>query len=202
MFNYRSPLMLMVIVIVTWLSFNYDSFIYRKEQTSARDTGILPITKTPAKSLPKPSVRNNETHSPALAERISKNYKHISKDEAKYLIRLVYKETKTQRVNPVLVLGLIGAESSFKKNSLSPVGAVGYTQVLPRWHADKIKDRDIAHPSVNVQVGVKILSDCMKKRKNERGALACYNGATSHVDVEKYVRAVYSHMKNIERFNY
>lgn len=139
-------------------------------------------------------------HHHLLAVNIAKHYKHIHHQEAKTLVKYVYKEATSKSIDPLLVLGLIAAESSFKKKIVSPMGAVGYTQVMPRWHSDKIKNRDITHTHVNVQVGVKILSDCFKRKRSERAALACYNGASNPKDAERYVQAVYKHVTKMKRF--
>lgn len=203
MFNFRSPWFIVIAAVVLWIIVNYDQLVYQEPPTvqmvGSHDTGIRPIDKVAVQVVKTAVVDVNRVLSPALPSRISKRYKHINKVQAQALIAHVYKYSKKHRLDPVLVLGLIGAESSFNSASLSPSGAVGYTQVLPRWHADKIKDRDISNIAVNVQVGVRILSDCMHRRKNQRAALGCYNGATRKVDIDKYVNLVYAHVKNIER---
>lgn len=133
-----------------------------------------------------------------LSKNISKHYKGLGKKEAHQVVKLVYSNAKQQKLKPTLVLGLIAAESGFKSEALSHMGAVGYTQVIPRWHQDKIAGRDLSSPSTNIEVGVRILKDCFKKRGNQRGALACYNGATKPVDIDKYVSAVLKHVSLIE----
>ena len=136
-----------------------------------------------------------------LAKRISQRYKTLDKDEAAKVVKLVYKHSRTEKVNPKLVLGLIGAESSFRSGAKSSVGAVGYTQVWPKWHQDKIGGRNIHHPSTNIEVGVKVLKECLRRRGNEREALACYNGATRADQAARYIKKVYAHMASIEAMN-
>lgn len=190
-----------VAVILTILSLTYLGGSESTPPTTvgSRDTGILPVTDLTPKMV-KPSKEEIQRQTKqVLAIKLPKHYTHLDRKEAKKLLKLVYKEAGDKRIDPILVLGLIGAESSFNKDSVSPVGAKGYTQVMPEYHEDKIKGRDLHQAAVNVQVGVKILHDCMRTRKSERMALACYNGARARADIDRYVKAVYSHRNKIQR---
>lgn len=133
-----------------------------------------------------------------MAKNIARQYKSIDHEQARHVVKLVYIYSKQHNMRPALVLGLIGAESSFRSQAVSPVGAVGYTQVWPKWHQDKIAGRDILHTATNIEVGIKVLKECFKRRGNERGALACYNGASRAHDIDKYTTAVYRHMRKIQ----
>lgn len=89
-----------------------------------------------------------------------------------------------------LVIGLVAAESSFNPNAKSSVGAVGYAQVWPKWHQDKIAGRNIHDPKVNLEVGVRYLVECIGKRGNEFDGLACYNGSDSQESAIRYFTKV------------
>jgi len=81
-----------------------------------------------------------------------------------------------------LVLGVIKVESNFKQYAISNAGALGFMQVMPRWHYDKIakmEDKNIYSPHTNTALGTKILHDCLKKHKSVKMALQCYNGNQS-----------------------
>lgn len=167
--------------------------------TGSRDTGIRPILDLRPKVTKPTKEEIQKRTKQALTAKLPKHYGYLDKKEADKLVKLVYKEAGSRKIDPMLVLGLIAAESSFNKDSVSPVGAKGYTQVIPKYHEDKIRGRDLHQPDVNVQVGVRILHDCMQSRKSERMALACYNGARAKADIDRYVKAVYSHRKKIQR---
>ncbi len=89
-----------------------------------------------------------------------------------------------------LVIGLIAAESSFNNSSVSHVGAVGFAQVWPKWHQDKIAGRDILDPYVNVEVGVRYLKECIDKTGQLYEGLACYNGSNSKASADRYYNKV------------
>lgn len=132
-----------------------------------------------------------------VAKAVSRIYKNVKLSDAKKVVRLVYKHAKKQRIKPTLVVGLIASESGFRRTVVSSHGAVGYAQVMPKYHQDKIAGRDIFDPKVNIEVGVKILGDCLRKKKDINKALGCYNGATTSNGAMKYINQVRKNEKRI-----
>lgn len=105
---------------------------------------------------------------------------------ADYVVRTAYQEG----VDRDLLFALMAAESSFDPTALSHVGAVGYTQVWPKWHQDRINGRDIRDPKVNIQVGANYLRECLDRRGNLYEGLACYNGAKTQGEKDRYFNKV------------
>lgn len=157
---------------------------------------ITVLSYTPPPSQPKttnPKLQTNDTNKDhrKLARAIDKLYKHISYEEALKIVQIVYKEARQHSIKPTLVIGLIAAESSFNRKARSAHGAMGLTQVVPKWHRDKIKGRNLFDPSINIEVGLKVLSACLKKyNRNTNRALACYNGATEQSRQQAYINKV------------
>lgn len=108
----------------------------------------------------------------------------------KVLVDYVYKESNRRGVDYHLVMGLIAAESSFLPNQVSRVGAVGYTQVWPKWHKERIGGRNINDPYVNIQVGIDYLVECLDRRGDLYRALECYNGSDSKPSADRYYQRV------------
>ena len=54
-------------------------------------------------------------------------------DERLEFLTTLHWEASRDGVDPQLMLGLIQVESGFRKYAVSPVGARGYTQVMPFW---------------------------------------------------------------------
>lgn len=107
--------------------------------------------------------------------------KVYGRDFNKQLIEYVYQEASKNDLEGDLIIGLIAAESSFRPSVKSSVGAIGYAQVWPKWHQDKIKGRDILNPYVNIEVAAKFLRECFDKNDNRTyEALACYNGSSNN----------------------
>lgn len=127
-----------------------------------------------------------------LAKAIDRIYKKVSYSEALNIVKVTYIYARKHTIKPTLALGLIAAESGFNRRARSAHGAIGYTQVVPKWHQDKIKGRNLEDLHVNIQVGMNVLGDCFKKFKgNTNKALGCYNGATQQDKVNQYVNKVF-----------
>lgn len=134
-----------------------------------------------------------------LAEVISEEYPAISEQESHRLIDKILAYSAMYKVDPMLVVGIIAAESGFNKNARSATGAIGYMQVQPRWHKDKYRGKDLKSPDTNVEVGVMILKDCYERTnaRHSDAALACYNGATTPTQARAYAQAVNRHVARI-----
>jgi soluble lytic murein transglycosylase-like protein len=136
-----------------------------------------------------------------LAQYIAKTYPKIDEAESRHLIDKVLAYSAMYSVDPILVVGIIATESGFDREALSHTGAIGYMQVHPRWHKDKYKGRDIWATETNVETGILILKDCLKRHgvANYDAALACYNGATTEEQAQRYTQTVYRHVSQLHR---
>ena len=121
---------------------------------------------------------------------VPKVYGTISEEDMETLLTAVVVESEKNNLKPMVVLSVIATESSFRKDVVNSSNATGLMQIIPRWHQDKIKGRDLTDIEVNVEVGTAFLAECMSKRKTYKRGLACYNGAVSPEKVEDYYTKV------------
>lgn len=108
-------------------------------------------------------------------------------------------ESIAKHIQIELVLGLIATESAFEQFAVSSVGALGFMQVMPGVHRDKIPkldNKDVYDPVSNIKMGVTILSDCMHRTKTVTNALLCYNGSQTD-ETQKYAKKVLSVSKSV-----
>lgn len=114
----------------------------------------------------------------ATVRMISKETK--DKVAAKDIIRMVnavFKEATKHKLDPFLIFGMIKTESTFKPTISNRSGAKGLMQVIPRYHRDKIRGRNIMNIETNVEVGVQVYADCLDKHNgNMIKASRCYSG--------------------------
>lgn len=104
----------------------------------------------------------------------------ITPKQAARIVQASFAEARKQRIDPLLILSVISAESRFKTKARSGYGAQGLMQVVPRWHRDKFKGRATTDVAVNVEVGTQVLQDCLVKNDDVlRKALRCYSGGAS-----------------------
>jgi soluble lytic murein transglycosylase-like protein len=91
----------------------------------------------------------------------------------------IYAAAVEESVEPQVAFGLVRAESSFRTAAVSPVGAVGLTQLMPataRWLVPGTTRRDLMNTDTNLRIGFKYLRYLMEKYEgDEQLALTAYN---------------------------
>ena len=89
-------------------------------------------------------------------------------------------------ISPKIAFGLVRAESSFKTKAVSPVGAVGLTQLMPataRWLKPGTTRSDLMKPKTNLQLGFTYLKQLIDRYDgNEKLALTAFNRGPGTVD--------------------
>lgn len=88
-------------------------------------------------------------------------------------------EASRAGIDPQLMLGLIQVESGFRKYAVSPVGARGYTQVMPFWvRTIGTRDHNLFQLRTNLRYGALILRHYIDiERGDLYRALGRYNGS-------------------------
>lgn len=119
-----------------------------------------------------------------VATKIQEINKNLDSQTAMKIVETTKKYAKQFGLDPALLFGLMTIESRFDLHAISPVGAFGLMQVLPRWHNDKIiqAKHKLGNPEVfdietNIFLGSWILRDCKKQFSDINNALKCYNGS-------------------------
>jgi soluble lytic murein transglycosylase-like protein len=103
----------------------------------------------------------------------------VSIEKAWLIVKNAYKQSDIKGLDPQTILALIRLESNFQANARSNHGAHGYMQVIPHYHRDKIKGRDIYRTDVNIEVGSGIFQECLDKyHGNVQRATLCYSGGS------------------------
>lgn len=119
----------------------------------------------------------------------------MKEDMAVRIAKSVYLNADELMLNPNTLFGLIEAESTFKPNEMSPTGAIGLMQILPRWHlATVLKAKDLFGlesnlytPEVNIWVGARIKRQYLDKYNGKLDlALLQYNGSLHDPDKAYY----------------
>ncbi len=89
-------------------------------------------------------------------------------------------------IPPALAFGLVRAESSFRPKAVSPVGAIGLTQLMPstaQWLVPGIGERQLFDTRTNLRVGFTYLRKLLDQYDgDEQLALTAYNRGPGTVD--------------------
>ena len=127
--------------------------------------------------------------------------------KVKEYAKIILGAAKKRNVNPFIVASIIKIESSGRENVISK-GCVGLMQVKwsvhKKWvpssfsHIRTIKD--LKHPVNNIEVGVSILGDAIKRSPSLKETVRKYKGGYSSKylsDVKKYVEQMEKYAKNL-----
>lgn len=118
----------------------------------------------------------------------------IKQSDIARIVNIAFAEAKKQKVDPLLVISLIKTESRFRWWATNKSGARGLTQVIPRWHRDKINGRNIMNIQTNIEVGTTVLADCLDRNKGLiKKALRCYSGGA--VNYASKLKTTYTQLK-------
>jgi soluble lytic murein transglycosylase-like protein len=128
----------------------------------------------------------NPADEAAWLQEMSRRLAKRMPDESERLefLTTLHWEASRAGIDPQLLLGLIQVESGFRKYAVSPVGARGYTQVMPFW----IKligspDQDLFQLRTNLRYGAVILRHYIDiERGDLYRALGRYNGSLGQPD--------------------
>lgn len=89
---------------------------------------------------------------------------------------------KEMRIDPLLIVAIIGIESGFNPFAESSMGARGLMQIIPRFHRDKVPpgagDGSLLDPLVNIRVGVQVLEEAIRRSGSLVSGLQQYAGSS------------------------
>ena len=101
---------------------------------------------------------------------------------------LIERYSAENDLDPFLVMGLIQAESSFRADAISPVGAAGLMQIMPstaEWLAELMEisytEADLFNPAYNIRMGTFYLRRLINYFGYVDTALAAYNAGMGNV---------------------
>ncbi len=120
-----------------------------------------------------------------LSAMSAKLARHMPDEGARLrFLRTVSWESARAGLDPQLVLALIQVESGFRKYAVSPVGAIGYMQVMPFWlKAIGQPGQDLFQLRTNLRYGCTILRYYIDQEKGDLfRALGRYNGSLGQPD--------------------
>jgi soluble lytic murein transglycosylase-like protein len=99
------------------------------------------------------------------------------------LANVIFDESTRFGIDPLLILAVIIAESSFKKHQVSEMGAEGLMQLMPstahavaaKWGIEWPQKEGLRNPGLNVRVGAAYLFELILKFKDIKRAITAYN---------------------------
>ncbi len=116
------------------------------------------------------------------------------------LVRLAEDAARRHGLDPALVLSVVAVESGFRPEAVSPKGAQGLMQLMPRTAAS-LGVSDAFDPEQNLDAGVRHLEALVRQYGGDltralaaynagQGAVARYGGVPPYPETRAYVRRV------------
>lgn len=131
-----------------------------------------------------PAARPAHTLSPHMLgalDYVTRRYR-VSQEALVPLFEVAQLIGKERSIDPLLIVAVIGIESGFNPFAESTMGAQGLMQVIPRFHQDKVPDgageKALLDPVINIQVGVHVLEEAIRRRGGLIPGLQQYAGST------------------------
>lgn len=132
---------------------------------------------------------------------VSKRYR-VSTEALQPIFATAQVVGRELRLDPLLIIAVIGVESGFNPFSQSVVGAKGLMQVMPRFHMDKLPEEAdqsaFLDPVTNVQVGAKVLKESIRRNGGVEGGLQQFAGASNDPD-RRYSSKVLAEKQRLEQ---
>ena len=115
---------------------------------------------------------------------ITKARRRINRKHAEHLANILYDATEdNETIDYAFLLAVIESESKFNKDIVSPAGAVGLGQLMPRTAESLAKKSGMTYdvsmltdPGYNVRLSVQYLMKLFKMFQNKTLVAAAYNG--------------------------
>jgi soluble lytic murein transglycosylase-like protein len=122
----------------------------------------------------------------AEAKRLAQKYRLEGYSVSSDLAETITEAALENGIDLDIAFGLVRAESSFRNTAISPVGAVGLTQLMPstaRWIQPGVSRSALRDPETNLKVGFKYLRYLLEKYEGDEDlALLAYNRGPGTVD--------------------
>lgn len=116
-----------------------------------------------------------------LTEFLSKRYR-VAQEATGNFVAAAFVAGREYEIDPLLVLAVTAVESRFNPVAESALGAKGLMQVLPKYHQDKLTEHGgeaaLLDPSINIQIGTRILREYLRRGGSVEAGLQLYGGAS------------------------
>lgn len=211
---YRRPLLWVALFLIN--AFLAVSFFYKipldtlwtvlpQAKATQRPSSVVAVNPPNGNDIvAKVAVEPEDPRQGKAAIFIAKEF-HIAREAAEQVVRITFKVSKKYKIDPLLMLAMMGVETRFNPWAESSVGALGLTQVLPEFHPEKVAQMEKSNGHIlnladNVEFGLRSFSEYHKKfNGNDTMALQQYNGSLYDPNTA-YSRKVFGLRSKISQF--
>lgn len=146
-------------------------------------------------------VRAADARERVLIEHLARRYQ-VAREALERVVVAAHAAAAGARLDPLLVLAVIGVESGFNPVAASPMGAKGLMQIIPKYHQEKLLphggEAAVLDPVANVKVGTQILKEYVRMTGTLEAGLQFYNGAAWDASA-RYAQKVMEERSRLEQ---
>jgi soluble lytic murein transglycosylase-like protein len=156
----------------------------------------LPPVSAPPPEAPASAAATTTTAPPprslavVIADHIARYETGLLRHEVDTLAQTIVDEANRHEMDPMLVVAVMTVESRYRNFAVSPVGAMGLMQVMPKTGEEIAAQLGISwvgpqtlfDPIANVRVGVAYLKQLSDRYDHMDTALAAYNWGPGRID--------------------
>lgn len=132
---------------------------------------------------------------------VSRRYR-VSTEALQPIFATAQETGSALRLDPLLIIAVIGVESGFNPFSQSVFGAQGLMQVVPRFHMDKLPleagQTAFLDPVTNVQIGSRVLKESILRYGGLESGLQQFGGAINDPE-RRYSTRVLAEKQRLEQ---
>lgn len=132
---------------------------------------------------------------------IPEDYAATGGDFPEDLQRFTKRTCEEQGVPYSLIVAMIEVESGYQADAISSCGAVGYMQIVEKWHHDRMAKYGLDcadDPQANILVGVDFMAELLSQYSEEE-ALVIYNCGSKVADSTPYSREIVRRKAELEK---
>lgn len=140
------------------------------------EMGVDPGMETIAFALPATQSQSMswQTEVDAFGHKVSQAF-GVHRQTATEFAGWILEASERQDLDPELLASLVLTESSFRKNAVSHVGAIGPAQVRPEYWSGFCGSSNLHEPAENIYCGAQVLSHLQERCGDEDCAVKAYN---------------------------
>ncbi|MBO5706467.1 MAG: lytic transglycosylase domain-containing protein [Bacteroidaceae bacterium] len=189
-----------LVTVAVWFLFVVALLIHGRPRTETEVSEPQPQPDPPAvvRVIPKPivaTVANTDAEAVPMERDPVRDDIPLSAENQ----RLLWQACEETGVTYELALAVIWKETNFRNIKGDGGDSVGYMQVQPRWHSDRMKKlgvTDLTDPYSNFLVGCDYLAELASKDRGIEWVLHAYNGGMSYANKLAKAGKVSQYAKN------
>lgn len=120
-----------------------------------------------------------------VADHVSRRHR-VAKVAVEQYVTDIYAAASRYKIDPLLMVALISVESAFNPTAESAWGAQGLTQVIPKYHPEKLAqfgpEATLLDPTTSIFVGAQVLREYIRTTGSVEGGLQRYVGSIEDPD--------------------